>query len=64
VHGSYANRTDTPRRATVINLMRDGVRSDTDAPLLAGVPPIPKGQQLDGQFFPLLLEPATIGLVL
>lgn len=64
VHGSYANRTDAPRRATVINVIRDGVRSDTDAPLLDGVPPIPKGQQLAGQFFPLLLEPATAGLMI
>jgi ectoine hydroxylase-related dioxygenase (phytanoyl-CoA dioxygenase family) len=54
VHGSYANRSDRPRRALVINVFRDGVVSDSDDPLLEGVPPIPKGQKMDGQFFPLL----------
>jgi ectoine hydroxylase-related dioxygenase (phytanoyl-CoA dioxygenase family) len=54
VHGSFENRTDRPRRATVINVFKDGVVSDSDAPPLAGVPPIPKGQPMGGQFFPLL----------
>lgn len=58
VHGSFENRTDRPRRAAVINVFRDGVRSATDDPLLAGVPPIPKGERMDGQFFPLLYDPA------
>jgi ectoine hydroxylase-related dioxygenase (phytanoyl-CoA dioxygenase family) len=56
VHGSYENRTDRPRRATVINLFRDGTRSASDAPLLQGVPPIPSGQKMEGQFFPLLSD--------
>lgn len=56
VHGSYENRTDRPRRATVINVFRDGVRSASDAALLEGVPPIPNGEKMDGQFFPLLFE--------
>ncbi len=55
VHGSYENRTDRPRRATVINVFRDGVRSASDAELLKGVPPIPSGRKMEGQFFPLLL---------
>lgn len=54
MHGSYANTTDRPRRATVINAFRDGTVSDTDQPLLAGVPVIPPGQPVSGQFFPLL----------
>jgi ectoine hydroxylase-related dioxygenase (phytanoyl-CoA dioxygenase family) len=58
VHGSFANSTDRPRRATVINAVRDGVRSDSDKELLAGVPVVPTGKQLDGQFFPLLFDPA------
>jgi ectoine hydroxylase-related dioxygenase (phytanoyl-CoA dioxygenase family) len=57
VHGSFANRTDRPRRATVINAFRDGVISDSDKELLAGVPPVPPGQTMSGQFFPLLYEP-------
>lgn len=56
VHGSFENRTERPRRATVINVIRDGVKSDSDQPLLAGVPVVPPGQTMGGQFFPLLLE--------
>ena len=59
LHGSYENRTDRPRRATVINVLRDGVRSASSEPLLAGVPPVPAGQAMDGQFFPLLFAPAA-----
>ncbi|MDX1948732.1 MAG: phytanoyl-CoA dioxygenase family protein [Pirellulaceae bacterium] len=55
VHGSFENRTDRPRRATVINVFRDGTRSASDEPLLAGVPPVPSGQKMEGRFFPLLL---------
>ncbi len=54
MHGSGRNETAIPRRATVINVILDGVMSDSDEPLLDGVPPVPRGQRLDGQFFPLL----------
>lgn len=54
VHGSFENRTDRPRRATVLNVIRDGVRSNSNDTLLDGVPVIPEGQPLSGQFFPLL----------
>jgi ectoine hydroxylase-related dioxygenase (phytanoyl-CoA dioxygenase family) len=54
VHGSFANRTERPRRATVINVFRDGVTSDTDEVLLDGVPIIRRGEKMEGQFFPLL----------
>ena len=57
VHGSFENRTAHPRRATVINVFRDGVRSASNHPLLAGVPPIPAGEEMGGQFFPLLRGP-------
>src|SRR5579859_6775659 len=59
MHGSGANDTPRPRRATVINVFRDGVMSNADEPLLAGVPLIPRGKKLEGQFFPLLFEPKT-----
>ena len=59
VHGSYENRSDRPRRGAVINVMRDGVRSGSNEPLLDGVPPIPSGEKLQGQFFPLLFDPTT-----
>jgi ectoine hydroxylase-related dioxygenase (phytanoyl-CoA dioxygenase family) len=56
IHGSYGNTTASQRRATVINVFRDGVRSNSDAPLLEGVPVIPKGEKMGGQFFPLLFD--------
>lgn len=59
VHGSFENRTERPRRAAVINVFRDGVKSDTNDPLLAGVPPVAAGSKMDGQFFPLLYDPAS-----
>lgn len=59
VHGSYENRSDRPRRAAVINVFRDGVRSASDAPPLEGVPPVPTGQPMAGQFFPLLYTPES-----
>ena len=59
VHGSFENRTNQPRRATVINALRDGVCSASDEPPLTGVPSIPPGQPMDGQFFPLLDRPAV-----
>lgn len=60
VHGSYENRSDRPRRATLVNAFRDGVRSASDDPLLAGVPVIPKGEKIEGQFFPLLFDPSQM----
>ena len=56
VHGSYENSSDHARRAMVINVFRDGVCSQSDDELLAGVPPIPAGEKMQGQFFPLLFE--------
>lgn len=57
VHGSFENRTDRPRRAAVINVFRDGARSDFDEPLLEGVPAIARGEKIQGQFFPVLFDP-------
>jgi ectoine hydroxylase-related dioxygenase (phytanoyl-CoA dioxygenase family) len=54
VHGSFENRTSRPRRAAVINMIRDGVVSDAGKPLLEGVAFISKGEKLSGRFFPLL----------
>jgi hypothetical protein len=60
IHGSFENRTERPRRAVVINAFRDGVKSNSDEPLLQGVPPVPKGRAMGGQFFPLLFDPQSI----
>jgi hypothetical protein len=59
VHGSFENRSERSRRGAVINVFRDGVKSASDAPLLEGVPPIPAGEKMIGQFFPLLFDPST-----
>src|SRR5215203_7530523 len=56
LHGSGENKSNTPRRAFVINVFADGVISDSDDVLLSGVPPISKGEKMQGQFFPLLFD--------
>lgn len=56
LHGSGENKSNNPRRAFVINVFADGVVSDSDDVLLTGVPPIAKGEKMQGQFFPLLFE--------
>lgn len=60
VHGSYENRSNQPRRGTVINVFRDGVLSASNEPPLAGVPAIPAGEKMGGQFFPLLFSSSEI----
>lgn len=59
LHGSGENKSDKPRRAFVINAFADGVRSDSDEAMLEGVPVVPKGEKMQGQFFPLLYTPAN-----
>ena len=56
LHGSGENKSAQPRRAFVINAFADGVLSDSNEPLLQGVPVVPKGNKMEGQFFPLLFE--------
>lgn len=59
IHGSFENRTERPRRAAVVNLIRDGVFSASSEPPLSGVPSIPPGQAMGGTFFPLLYDPSA-----
>src|SRR5690606_21771498 len=59
IHGSYENASERPRRAFVLNVFADGTVSDTDSELLEGVPIIPKGHRMGGQFFPLLFNPSN-----
>lgn len=54
VHGSAANVSDRSRRAAVINVFANGVESNSNDPLLQGIPAIEPGKKLEGQFFPLL----------
>jgi len=60
VHGSYANYSPRSRKAFVLNVFADGTLSDSDEPLLAGVPVIPKGEKMGGKFFPLLFDPKNL----
>ena len=54
VHGSYENKSENSRRAFVLNVFADGTVSNTNDELLAGVPKVPKGNKMQGKFFPLL----------
>lgn len=56
VHGSYENFSERSRRAFVLNVFADGVKSDSDETILAGVPVIPKGKKMDGKFFPVIFD--------
>lgn len=56
VHGSFENRSPRSRRAFVLNVFADGTESNSDEELLQGVPPVPKGHKMEGQFFPLLID--------
>lgn len=61
IHGSFANDSARARRATVVNVFADGVKSASNEPLLNGVSVIPTGEKMDGQFFPLLFDPEAAG---
>ncbi|MCW3091821.1 MAG: Phytanoyl-CoA dioxygenase [Ferruginibacter sp.] len=58
VHGSYENKSAQQRRAFVLNVFADGTLSNSDDVLLQGVPPINKNNKMEGQFFPLIFDPA------
>jgi len=62
IHGSYENRSPRPRRATVLNVVRDGVRSNPAALDPAkyaklSFPILPQDEALGGRFYPLLFDP-------
>ena len=64
MHGSYENRSERQRRATLINVFGDGVISNReddspDAPGTDNYPRVPKGQPMGGPYYPLLLDPQT-----
>ena len=59
MHGSYENKSDQMRRATVINLLGDGVTSNWEgahSPGTENFPMLPKGEPMAGQFYPMLFE--------
>jgi ectoine hydroxylase-related dioxygenase (phytanoyl-CoA dioxygenase family) len=62
MHGSYENRSNRKRRATLINVFADGVASNREndganAPGADNYPRVPKGEQMSGKYYPLLLDP-------
>ena len=60
MHGSYKNQSDQQRRATVINVLADGVTSNfegEDSPGTTNFPMLPKGQKMEGDFYPVLFDP-------
>ncbi len=63
VHGSYANKSEKARRAFVLNVFADGTLSNSNDELLATTPRIPKGQKMEGQFYPLLFDPGVEDLL-
>ncbi len=54
---NHFNKSNSSRRAFVLNVFAEGTISDTNDELLAGVPVVPKGEKMEGQFFPLLFQP-------
>ena len=60
IHGSFGNRTSSPRRSAVINYFAEGTKCNTDEPLLRGMPIIARDEPLISQFFPLVFDPKWI----
>lgn len=60
VHGSYENKSNRSRRAFVLNVFADGTRSNSNDEILQGVPPVSKGNKMEGKFFPLLFDPQLV----
>ncbi|CAH1797396.1 unnamed protein product [Owenia fusiformis] len=74
VHGSYGNKSDRPRRAAVVNYFKDGVQSVSEEEMLFSHTSdetahvndprrrchVPKGSKMEGQFFPLVFDPAWV----
>lgn len=63
VHGSGANRSARPRRATLANVIADGVRSnmtERDFPGTTRYPRVPPGEPMGGPWYPLLFDPAAL----
>ena len=59
LHGSFENRSNRSRRAMVINVFADGTYSNSDDVMLRGTDySVPKGQPMNGKFFPLLFSGA------
>jgi hypothetical protein len=59
MHGSYINHSDRPRRATVINVFKDGVVSNMDGSKQGDMGRfgwIERGKKCEGHYYPLLFD--------
>jgi len=56
LHGSYLNKSTRCRRGVVLNYMAAHVKSNSSEPLMPGADPIPPGQVVQGDSFPLVLN--------
>ncbi|GMW00444.1 MAG: hypothetical protein AMXMBFR84_15810 [Candidatus Hydrogenedentota bacterium] len=57
LHGSYGNGSDRPRRGVVLNYMHPETRSaDGTRPLLVHTKPIPEGEVIEGENFPIVYD--------
>ena len=62
MHGSYENKSERSRRATLINVFADGVVSNRDLTNIPGTdnyPQVPKGETMGGTYYPLLMDQET-----
>lgn len=63
LHGSYANRSDRPRRGVVLNFMRPDTRSNNgQKPPMPGAPLYPPGTIIEGELFPIVLDRSAVGV--
>ncbi|MCZ7645580.1 MAG: phytanoyl-CoA dioxygenase family protein [Planctomycetota bacterium] len=60
LHGSYANRSERPRRSFVLNFMKPDTKSASDKPLMPGAAVVPPGQVVQGDDFPLVLDKVQV----
>jgi hypothetical protein len=57
------NRSARPRRAIILNYMADGTKSGADdGVMMPGYKPIPKGEVIQGEWFPLVVDLGKFGL--
>jgi hypothetical protein len=55
MHGSYGNTSVNQRRATVVNVMREGVLSNCAGKDMGNFPTVPTDQPMTGPCYPALL---------
>lgn len=62
VHGSWGNRSTTPRRAIVLNFFAHGTRSYMEGHLMKGLPAVGYNEALVGQFHPVVFDTTRVDM--